>query len=141
MDGYGIMIDTERLGTSRYRLADGETGTWELPEAEEIAYNLLKLRHARYVTFGNGEHEFRMWGDNVTDYGNFNHPHIRWSDWFVDVEINGRRWRYRPVADLDGYEAADELGGAAANLYPDVTRVWTGASDGSEEYETELDGQ
>ncbi|MEU7904092.1 hypothetical protein [Actinoplanes sp. NPDC049118] len=134
MDGYGIQIDTESRGTSRFRAGGAET--WDIEEAEALAFPLLESRRARYVTFGNGEHEFRIWGENVSDLGNFNDTDTgpRWSDWYVDVEINGHRWVYRPCAELSEYPDADELAETAASLAPDVTRVWLGRSDGSEEH-------
>lgn len=138
MDDYGIEIYSARTGVmTRYRRDGGETDAWGLAEAEEYAYQALLTRNATYVTVGNGGHEFRMWGENVTDYGNFTFTHtgLRWSEWYVDVEVNGRRWRYRPVADLDDYPAADELAEVAAGLHPDVTRIWVGRSDGTEEDE------
>lgn len=138
MDGYGIQIHTERRGTQRFRLGFGadQEDRWELAEAEELAHNLLHDRNSVvYVAFGNGEHEFRRWGgDMVTTFGNFSHPGCRWATWYVDVEINGHRWRYRPVADLDNEEAATDVAEAAFDL-PEVTKVWTGNSDTGEEYE------
>ena len=136
MDGYGVSFATNR-GQSRYRTRD--SSDWDLAEAEQIAFGLLESRGARYVTFGNGEHEFRMWGENVQDAGNFTVTDTgpRWSDWYVDAEINGHRWVYRPVADLGDYGDADNLAEEAAELHPDVTRVWVGCSDGGEELESE----
>lgn len=134
MDGYGITTASRR-GTAQYRLTG--TDQWELAEAEEIAHRLLDRSPVIYVSVGDGEHEFRAWGTDVTSYGyeNFDHPGIRWAAWYVDVEINGHRWRYRPVADLDSYDTAEEIAERAATLEPDVTRIWIGASDGSEEFE------
>jgi hypothetical protein len=132
MDGYGIQVDTPSRGSSRYRR--GEEDRWDLAEAEALAMNLLLSRRVNYVTVGNGDHEFRRWSSSVTDFGNFNHPDLRWAEWYVDVEINGNRWRYHPLADLDDYEAADDLAVQAVELAPDVTRIWLGRSDGSEEH-------
>jgi hypothetical protein len=139
MDGYGIQIHTERLGTTRYRgpvLAGEPAQTWELAEAEEIAYQLLQDRNAVYATFGNGEHEFRMWRDNVTNFTNFDFPGVRWSEWYVDVEINEHRWRYRPCADLSEEDIATDTAAEAHEL-AEVTTIWVGISDTGEEFETD----
>lgn len=122
---YGIDIQSSRGSKSRYR-ADGEE-RWDLGEAAEIAAGLLETRSATYVTVGDGEHEFRLCRVDVE----------RWAEWFVDAEMVGRRWRYRPLADLGDYGDADNLAEEAAELHPDVTRVWIGRSDGSEEQESE----
>lgn len=138
MDSYGIEVHAKGRGNVRvdYRSGDNSDGLWDnLSEAEEFAYDLLTTGRYTYVTVGDGEHEFRMWRPGVTSFGEFNHPDVRWSDWYVDVEINGRRWRYRPIADLDDYDAADELGEVAATLYPDVTRIWWGSSDTGQEFQ------
>lgn len=133
MERYGITISTD---TSNGRYREGDDNEWDLTEAERIAFELLESSsRVRSITVGNGTHEFRMWNPNVTDFGQFSHPGGRWSTWYVDAEINGRRWRYRPLADLDGWEDADLLSEEVAELHPDVTKVWTGASDGSKEFE------
>lgn len=140
MDGYGVLVSTLGRGSARYRINDGEIDTWDdILDAEAIAYSLLgSSGRVVYVSFGNGEHEFRRWADDVTEHHNFDHPGIRWAEWYVDVEINGHRWRYRPVADLDDQEAADGIADLASELRPDITRMWVGRSDGSEEYESEV---
>lgn len=136
MDGYGVQTQMPRSGTSRYRVGDEDA--WDLTEAEGIAYGLLVAYEPNYVTFGNGEHEFRAWAKDVTYIGNFTDTHTgpRWSQWYVDVEIDGHRWVYRPVADLDDHAAANALAELAATLHPDVTRIWVGESDGACEFET-----
>jgi hypothetical protein len=140
-DGYGILVNTGRsTNVGRYRM-EGED-RWDLEEAERIAYRLLAECDLVYVSIGNGGHEFRMWGTAVareSSWKNFTGPDLRWAPWYVDVEINGHRWRYRPVADLRDLAAADELAEYVAELHPHVTRVWVGASDGSEEFEHETD--
>lgn len=135
MEGYGIQLYHERRGLYRFKV-DG-VGEWESPTAaESLAYWAFTERSlGQYVTFGNGHHEFRMWRDGIDSWNNFTHPDARWAEWYVDVEISGHRWRYRPVADLDDLDAAEELADEAHHL-PGVTRVWIGKSDGSEEYET-----
>ncbi len=139
-DLYGIEIFSKSGNVSLYRPGsydNMESKRWPLAEAEEIAWKLFVERRPTYVAFGSGDHEFRMWSDEITSYGNFCHTGVRWAEWYVDVEVNGRRWRYRPVASLDDFDAADELAEIAATLHPDVTRVWTGCSDSDEEYEHE----
>lgn len=132
MDGYGIAINTGGIGGSRYSL--GNVNTWDLADAAGLALELFHARRPVYVSFGNGDHEFRMWGDDVSEFGNFTHPGIRWSEWYVDVEINDERWRYRPVADLGDYQTAEDIAMRATDL-DEVTRIWIGRSDGSEEFE------
>jgi hypothetical protein len=136
MDGYGIKIGTKR-GEARYRSGDEEA--WELDEACERAFALLHMRQAGYVIVGNDDHHFCMWGDvDRSTYDGFN-QNGRWARWFVDVEINGRRWIYQPAADIDDYEGAggaDDIAEQAAGLHPVVTRLWVGLSDGSEEVES-----
>lgn len=143
MEGYGIEIHTERMGTIRYRLGGNDHLGVRLPltEAEEKAHELLIGRNAVHVTVGDGEHEFRMWAHDAEGRylsSNFDRPGLRWADWYVDAEINGRRWRYQPIADIDTFSAAEDVAERACGLYPDVTRVWVGASDGSEEFEREV---
>jgi hypothetical protein len=137
MDGYGVSFATNR-GQSRYRT--GDSSEWDLAEAEGIANDLLLERQPIYVSFGNGEHEFRAWGGDSDGFGDFrdNGAGPRRSDWYVDVEIAGRRWHYRPLADLRDYSEADELAEEAAALAPDVTTIWVGKSDGSVEDVTEV---
>lgn len=149
MNEYGIQFCNRSGNFSRYRLGgsdDGPAPRWNLTEAEKIAYQLFERLgthtdgNCAYVMFGNGDHEFRIWGAAVAgqdSWGNFDGPNLRWAPWYVDVEINGHRWRYRPVADLRDYADADELAEYVAELHPHVTRVWVGASDGSEEFEHE----
>lgn len=141
MESYGIEVCTVGMGPRRYRgtaSSNEPAQVWDLPEAEETAFRLLtrmsETGRAVYASFGNGEHEFRMWADGITDHGDFNRPGLRWADWYVDVEINGHRWRYRPCADLSDDDQADELAELALTLRPAVTKVWFGASDGSEEW-------
>jgi hypothetical protein len=144
---YGIQFCSRAGNVSRYSPGDGigdVDGTfgyrWDLDQAEYLAHTLVAERPCAYVSFGNGEHEFRKWGSVVADQDSwfeFRGPDLRWAAWYVDVEINGHRWRYRPVADLDDFAAADELAETAATLHPHVTRVWVGASDGSEVFEHE----
>lgn len=124
MDTFGIAMHGGR-GTSLYRA--GGVAEWDLAEAAEIAQGLLDGGRGEYVTVGNSEHEFRLLPDNEGD---------RHAEWYVDVEVGDRRWRYRPLADISDYEAADELAASAANDLPDITRVWIGRSDGGEEYDT-----
>jgi hypothetical protein len=138
MDGYGIAVHTATVGSSRYRA--GDTDSMGTPRGGRV-----RLREAARLAgasptsaFGNGDHEFRMWATTVDGFVNFDHPGLRWAEWYVDVEINGHRWRYRPLADLDDADKADGLATRAAELYPDVTRIWVGRSDGSEEYESEV---
>lgn len=134
MEKFGINVFVDKRGVSRFR-RDGEE-RWDLAEAEELAFASFEAGRYAWVSLGNSdEHEMRMWGPDVTDFGNFNHDGHRWARYYVDVEINGRRWRYRPLADLNDFESADELGELAATLHPTVTRIWTGASDGSMELE------
>lgn len=134
MDGYGILVHTETRGSSRYRR--GEDDHWDLAAAEAIAMDLLLSRRVTYVTIGDGEHEFRRWSSSVTESNGFDHPDLRWAEWFVDAEINGNRWRYRPLADLDSYDAADELAERLSEL-TDVTRIWVGNSEYGDEEVTE----
>jgi hypothetical protein len=136
MDGYGININMRGAGASRYR-AGGEEA-WDLTEACAMAHDLLHEREARYVTVGNGEHEFRMWGDSPGDLQFFKQTDTgpRWSDWYVDVRIGEHRWQYQPVADISDQDAAVDLVVEARKL-DEVDRVWAGASDGTEEYEYE----
>lgn len=125
MDGYRIEIATSN-GPRVYR--HGGEVNFDLAEAAEIADGLLERNtSALYVTVGNGEHEFRLTAEQDGD---------RHAEWYVDVELGGKRWRYRPMADLDSYEASGEVGEPAEAL-DEVSRVWIGRSDGSEEYETE----
>jgi hypothetical protein len=79
-------------------------------------------------------------GTTVDDFVNFDHPGLRWAEWYVDVEINGHRWRYRPLADLERFEHGGRRSPTRRRraTYPDVTRIWVGRSDGSEEYESEV---
>lgn len=136
MEGFGININGPR-GASRYR-AD-EVETWELDEAAERAFALLHSRQAAYVTVGDGNHELRIWGDvDHSSYGNLSH-NGRWAEWYVDVEINGRRWQYQPLADLDDWDAADSVAEEACELHPHVKKLWVGRSDGSEESESDVD--
>lgn len=141
---YGILVHSERTGTSLYRTGSqsGDDGkNWTLEEAERTAYELLTSdRRYIFVGFGNGEHEFRAWDEHFTNYGNFNHPNLRWAEWYVDVEIDEHRWRFRPCADLNDWAAAEEMAHIAVTLHPVVTRVWMGRSDGSEESQFDLEG-
>lgn len=133
-DGYGIEVHMGDLGSQRYRM-DGHD-RWDLTDAEALAHHLLTSRDkVTYVSFGDGDNEFRAWSRNVSDFGAFGHPDVRWAEWYVDVEINDHRWRYRPCADLADWEAADRMASQAAELTPVVTRIWLGASDGSEEFD------
>lgn len=128
MDGFAISIGGKN-GERRYR-HDG-TEQWDLGEGIELAEELLgRNSTANHVTVGNREHEFRLLRDNEGD---------RHADWYVDVRFNkqSQRWRYRPLADLDNYEAADELAGRAADDLPDITCVWVGCTDGTE-FEADL---
>jgi hypothetical protein len=133
---YGININMRGAGAVRYRAAGEDR--WDLTEAAAMAYDLLKGRDARYVTVGNGYHEFLMWGSDTGELGNFHDSGTgpRWSDWFVDVEINGHRWVYRPVFGISDQDTADNLVREARKL-DEVDRVWSGRSDGAEEYEYE----
>lgn len=135
MEGYGINV--YRNGeTRRYRT--GSTSElaerWNLPEAAEIAIALQNGRSGAtsWVTIGDGgSHEFRLFAEDVSGG--------RWADWYVDVEMAGRRWRYRPMADLDNMAEADETAAEVEEL-DEITKIWVGASDGSEEYEKEKQG-
>jgi hypothetical protein len=126
VDSFKIAI-AGRNGDRRYR--HGDVAEWDLAEAAELAVELLDRGvGTQYVTVGNGEHEFRLMGEDQGE---------RHAEWFVDAQIGETRWRYRPMADLDDYPAADDLAEQAAALAPDVSRIWVGRSDGSEEFESE----
>jgi hypothetical protein len=129
MDGYGINITT-RSGSRRYR--HGGQDEFDLREATDLAADLLERNTGTLsVTVGNGEHEFRLIGPDADIE--------RHASWYVDVQIGELRWQYRPMADLGDYGDADGLAEEAAALYPDVTKIWVGRSDGSEEYESGVD--
>lgn len=134
MDGYGVQTYTAARGSARYRA--GDVDRWDsISEAAGVAASLLPRGRTAYVTVGNGEHELRMWRDDAEAFGSLSDTPTgpRWAEWFVDVEIDGRRWQYRPLADLSEFDEADELAEAAAGLASEgVTRVWVGRSDGSE---------
>jgi hypothetical protein len=123
VDGYAISING-RNGDRRYR--HGGQADFELTEAAQLAADLLeRASDAAYVTVGNGEHEFRLTRDDGD----------RWEDWYVDAEIGERRWQYRPMADLSDYGDAQDIADPLTEL-PEITRIWFGRSDGSEEFET-----
>lgn len=131
MDGYGIEVGTVQ-GVRQY--SGGGEKRWDLGEAERKAYELLTERAPWYVTVADGKHEFRMWRPDFVDRpGGFDHGQ-RWAEWYVDAEINGNRWIYRPLADLNEYGDADYLAEEAAGV-DEVTHIWVGRSDGSEEEE------
>lgn len=142
MDKYGIAMHIRAMGTVIYRPGGDDQGgkRYELGEAEEVAYKLEVERRPIYVTVGNGEHEFRRWHPGVTDWGNFRSTTtgMRWSEWYVDVEMASRRWVYHPALDLPDYDRAEECAMEAVEL-PEVTRIWIGHSDTGEEFERELD--
>ncbi len=133
MEGYGININMAGAPTGRYRESDAER--WDLDEAERLAYEIVGGPRVASVSIGDGDNEFRMWNADVTDFGNFTYPGGRWAEWYVDGEINGHRWRYRPLSDLPDWESADLLGEILAELHPIVTKVWVGTSDGRTEFE------
>lgn len=131
MDGYGITITAN--GTDR-RYRHGGQAEFELREATDLAADLLERNTGtEYVTVGNGEHEFRLYGEQTMATDG------RYAAWYVDAELAEHRWRYRPLADLGDYGDADGLAEEAAALYPDVTKIWVGRSDGTEEYESDVD--
>lgn len=136
---FRIKTAHEARSTSIYRTGDAET--WELEEATRRAAELLNRPGMVNVSVGNSEHEFRLWAPGVEAPVNFRmgaRETPRWSDWFVDVEIDGRRWVYRPLADLRDHREAAELHQRLDDLDVDdslMGRVWVGASDGGEEYE------
>jgi hypothetical protein len=124
VDSYAITLGISDR-TRRYR--HGGQADFELAEAVNLAGELFERnRDAEHVTVGNAEHEFRLCAADAE----------RHADWYVDAEVAGYRLRYRPMADLDGYDAADELA-AALEQMDEVRRIWMGASDGSEDYETD----
>jgi hypothetical protein len=140
MGDYGIHINTSGAASARYRTDGGQTSEWELAEAEALAYPLVEVfSTATFITVGNGDHDFRMWGKDVAEYGNFDHPDLRWAPFYVDVQINGHRWRYRPAADLDSWDEAEQIGDEGAKL-PEVEVMWIGKSDGSHEFEYLVNG-
>jgi hypothetical protein len=131
MDGYGINVTTINGNTRRYR--HGGQAEFELKAAAELAEDLAGRNGGiSHVTIGNGEHEFRLIGPDGD-------PEQRWSRWYVDVEIGELTWRYRPLADLDTYDAAEELARSVAEELPEITHIRFGSSDGNEEYETDID--
>lgn len=133
MDNFGIMINTQKT-SSRYR--QGDQDEWDPTEAERIAYDLLHASNRNVsVTIGNDDHEFRLWHPDVSDFGNFSEPGGRWASWYVDAEINGHRWRYRPLAELRDWEDAAVAAEDLLELGNVVSMVWEGASDGSAEFE------
>lgn len=112
----------------RSKGADSLADRLELPDAAQRAVELFDGGNGRLVVkVANSEHEMTLYPENDETE--------RQRDWFVDVELLGRRWRYREFADTDDFHAVDELSEIATMLYPDVTKVWYGKSDGSEEYE------
>lgn len=139
MDGFGIELGT-RSGTVRYVVTDGgeRVESWDNAQiAESHAHRLLMERKPRYVTIGDGRNEFRMWHPDWDPSENLNFGNNgRWGTWYVDARINGRRWRFAPVANIDDLETAEE-NALRLREVPDVDLVWVGASDGSEEYEYE----
>lgn len=134
-DEYGVLATLPDSGSIRYR--QGDVDRWPLDEAAAIALDLAERRNADHVSIGNGDHEFRRWNESPSFTGNFNDTPtgLRWADWYVDAEVRARRWVYHPVADMNDFDTAAEIADRAKELLPDVTRIWVGASDGSEEYE------
>lgn len=145
-DEYGISTAGNGISTAQYRR--GGESRWSLTEAAEIAVGLLGGRSGSYVSVGNGDHEFRLWA-NSPEYVPSNYDQTptgpRWAAWYVDVAMVGKRWVYRPLADIGDYEEARNLADELADL-PMFTRdevrdddgeplCWIGASDGSETYE------
>jgi len=143
MDGFGVTATVE--GDTARRYTEGERQRFELAEAARIAVGLVDRPRTLFVSIGDGEHEFRLYREGVTSYGVMQEQveghGPRWAHWFVDVEMEGRRWQYRPVADLHEFSDADEIAEHAASLAPDVRWVWVGTSDGSQcqDWETRED--
>jgi hypothetical protein len=141
---FHIKTAHEARGASTYRTGDADA--WDLDEAVRRAVELLFGRPGTtWVSVGNSEHEFRLWASDLSDVGNFTmgaDGTPRWDRWYVDVELSGRCWVYRPLADLQDEDDASPLVIALERLGADesvVGRVWTGTSDGGEGYEYRSD--